>query len=83
MVLDELVPMLADIPVRIDYGTGEPFHDATCAYVAGFPAGQRALGAKPLRAHPHPGEPVRQGGQVDQSTLDCGTSHAGPEPTTV
>lgn len=32
---------LDGIPARIDCGSGDPFYDATRAYVAGFPAGHR------------------------------------------
>ncbi len=34
---------LAGIPVRVDCGTGDPFHDATRAYVDGFPRGDRPV----------------------------------------
>ncbi len=43
MVLEEFVPLqdLADIPVRIDCGTGDPFYGATREYVDGFPRSDR------------------------------------------
>jgi pimeloyl-ACP methyl ester carboxylesterase len=42
---------LTGIPVRIDCGTGDPFHDATRAYVAGFPRGERPLADYQPGAH--------------------------------
>ena len=34
---------LAGIPVRLDCGTDDPFHDATTAYAAGFPSSQHPV----------------------------------------
>ncbi len=34
---------LAGIPVRLDCGTDDPFHDATKAYAAGFPSSQHPV----------------------------------------
>jgi pimeloyl-ACP methyl ester carboxylesterase len=42
---------LTGIPVRIDCGTGDPFHDATQAYVAGFPQGGRPVADYQPGAH--------------------------------